>query len=118
MAFRDILTNRDSSNQVHTATDRATGKKLAVKVQHRGLRETSAGDVAALVGVVHLLGRMFPRDFAFSWLADEIAPHLPLELDFVHEARNAERCARALREAGLGGTGGSPEATLYDVVVR
>ena len=28
------------------------------------------------------------------WVVDELAPHLPLELDFVHEAANLERCKR------------------------
>ena len=27
-------------------------------------------------------------------VVDEIAPHLPLELDFLHEAQNLERCRR------------------------
>ena len=29
---------------------------------------------------------------AAGWIVDELAPHLPLELDFVHEAANLERC--------------------------
>ena len=83
--------------QVHVAYDKATGRKLAVKVQHRGLRETSRGDLYALVSVVHWAERVFADSFTYGWLADEIAPHLPKELDFVNEGRNAERAAHALQ---------------------
>lgn len=75
--------------QVHVATTRQ-GHKLAVKVQHCGLRETSRGDLLNLVTAVRLAERWIP-DFSLGWLADEIAPHLPKELDFVNEGRNAEK---------------------------
>ena len=75
--------------QVHRATWR--GRAVAVKVQHRGLAETSRGDLDACALAVSIMGRVFP-DFKLGWLVDEIAPHLPKELDFRHEAEN---CARA-----------------------
>ncbi|KAH8048168.1 hypothetical protein JL720_15881 [Aureococcus anophagefferens] len=75
--------------QVHRATWR--GAQVAVKVQHRGLAATSAGDLDACALAVRAMAWAFP-DFKLSWLVDEIAPHLPLELDFEHEAGN---CARA-----------------------
>ena len=77
--------------QVHRATWR--GAQVAVKVQHRGLAATSAGDLDACALAVRAMAWAFP-DFKLSWLVDEIAPHLPLELDFEHEAGN---CARARR---------------------
>ena len=77
--------------QVHRATWR--GEQVAVKVQHRGLAATSAGDLDACALAVRAMAWAFP-DFKLSWLVDEIAPHLPLELDFKHEAGN---CARARR---------------------
>jgi aarF domain-containing kinase len=86
--------------QVHVAYEKGTGRKLAVKVQHRGLRETSVGDLHNLVTVVRLAERFFPN-FSYGWLADEIAPHLPKELDFANEGRNAERAARNLQQSGL-----------------
>ena len=86
--------------QVHVAYEKETGRKLAIKVQHRGLRETAVGDVWNLVMVVRLAERLFPN-FSYGWLADEIAPHLPKELDFVNEGRNAERAARNLARTGL-----------------
>ena len=44
--------------QVHVAYDKATGKKLAVKVQHAGLRETSAGDIFAVTCVVRVIDKL------------------------------------------------------------
>lgn len=84
--------------QVHIAEK--DGKKLAVKVQHRGLRETSKGDLLALEGVVRLVDRLFD-DFKWGWIVDEIAPNLPKELNFQHEGRNAELAALHIRKAGL-----------------
>eukprot|EP00802_Teleaulax_amphioxeia_P009485 Tamp_09502.p1 GENE.Tamp_09502~~Tamp_09502.p1 ORF type:complete len:492 (-),score=58.02 Tamp_09502:375-1850(-) len=69
-------------------------RKVAVKVQHLGLRDTAEGDVAAVSLVVSALTGAFPG-MPLWWLADEIAPHLPVELDFQQEAENVKRC-RAL----------------------
>jgi hypothetical protein len=86
--------------QVHVAYEKETGRKLAVKVQHAGLRETSKGDVFAVTTVVRLIDSLF-EDFTFGWIADEIAPNLPKELDFEREGRNSEKAAAYLLEAGL-----------------
>lgn len=82
--------------QVHVAYD-DLGRKLAVKVQHRGLKETARGDVQNLVFAVEQAER-FLEDFSFGWLAEEIAPNVPKELDFSNEGRNAERAAKHLYE--------------------
>jgi aarF domain-containing kinase len=60
-------------------------------VQHNRLRETSTGDVDAVSAMVAVLSWAFPR-MPLWWLADEIAPNLPIELDFTREADNARRC--------------------------
>ena len=86
--------------QVHVAYDKETGKKLAVKVQHRGLRETSVGDILAVTWAVRVVDALF-EEFTFSWIADEIAPHLPKELDFRREGMNAERASADLKKTGL-----------------
>ena len=64
-----------------------------MKVQHRGLRETSVGDLALCGAAVGVFGKLFPA-FRMQWVVDEIAPHLPRELDFVAEAANCRRCAK------------------------
>ena len=86
--------------QVHTAYCKSSGKKLAIKVQHRGLRETSRGDLIAMTAAVRLAELLFD-DFNLGWLVDEIAPHLPRELDFNVEADNAERASAHLSGTGL-----------------
>ena len=86
--------------QVHVAYCKKTKKKLAVKVQHRGLRETSAGDLFAVTRVVRVIDAMF-TDFTFCWIADEMAPQLPKELDFLLEGRNAEKADLHVKKMGL-----------------
>jgi predicted unusual protein kinase regulating ubiquinone biosynthesis (AarF/ABC1/UbiB family) len=86
--------------QVHVAYDKHSKEKLAVKVQHRGLRETSQGDIHAVCLVVAILDALF-QDFTFGWIADEMAPQLPKELDFTREGKNAEKAAADLKLSGL-----------------
>jgi len=93
--------------QVHVAYEKNTGRKLAIKVQHRGLRETCRGDLLALTSVVHAL-EFFFKDFNFGWIADEIAPNLPMELDFTKEGRNAERASSYLAKR---------QSQAHDVVI-
>lgn len=83
--------------QVHVAYDKSTGRKLAIKVQHKGLRETCRGDIVALHTVVRLLESFF-EDFNFGWIADEIAPQLPKELDFQNEGKNSEIAASFIQQ--------------------
>lgn len=80
--------------QVHLARDAQTGKKLAVKVQHRGLRETSNVDIATIEFVVKAVKRFTGVDYL--WLVEEVQENLPTELDFLIEAANSERCASNL----------------------
>mmetsp|Transcript_34493 Transcript_34493/g.38634 ORF Transcript_34493/g.38634 Transcript_34493/m.38634 type:complete len:631 (-) Transcript_34493:85-1977(-) len=86
--------------QVHVAYCKETKKKLAVKVQHRGLRETSAGDLFAVTRVVRVIDSIL-KDFTFGWIADEMAPQLPKELDFVREGENAEKATVHVNKTGL-----------------
>jgi aarF domain-containing kinase len=86
--------------QVHTATCKQSGKKLAIKIQHRGLRETSKGDLFALTAVVRIAERLFD-EFNLGWICDEIAPNLPKELDFTNEGKNAEAASAHLQKSGL-----------------
>ncbi|KAK9823333.1 hypothetical protein WJX72_001997 [[Myrmecia] bisecta] len=80
--------------QVHVAHT-FDGQKLAVKVQHSGLRDTSSADVATIEVLVKVVHWLLP-DFNYSWLVDEAKESLPKELDFHQEAVNAERCRRNL----------------------
>jgi len=80
--------------QVHKAVTK-DGRTLAVKVQHRGLREACKADVATVAAIASAAKLLFDG-FDLSWLVDEIEANLPKELDFLSEAENAERCQRNL----------------------
>ena len=86
--------------QVHTAICKQTGKKLAIKIQHKGLKETSKGDLFACSTVVGIAEQLF-EDFNFGWICEELTPQLPKELDFTNEGKNAETAATHLESTGL-----------------
>ncbi|CAE6478417.1 unnamed protein product [Rhizoctonia solani] len=76
--------------QVHIARDRATGQHVAVKLQHPDLEEFAEIDITTATISLALVKRFFPT-FEFSWLGEELATNLPLEMNFVHEAQNTAR---------------------------
>lgn len=80
--------------QVHKATLK-DGTTVAVKVQHREVRAHSFIDIVTMELLVKIVDRVFP-EFSFLWLAEETKRNLPLELDFVNEAKNAERVSGML----------------------
>lgn len=76
--------------QVHVGRERATGKKVAVKLQHPHLEEFAEIDMATATWCLAWIKTLFP-EFEFTWLGEEMRQNLPLELDFRHEAGNAAR---------------------------
>lgn len=98
--------------QVHVARDRQTGKKVAVKLQHPSLADFCDVDMAmvefclgkCVQQLVYVLvspmiplalawvKKIFP-EFEFTWLGEEMRENLPKELNFIHEASNAEHLA-------------------------
>lgn len=82
--------------QVHAATTH-DGQKVAVKVQHDHLTDTSVIDIATVDLLVNALHYIFPT-FDYRWLVDEIRESAPKELDFLCEAANSERCLDNFRK--------------------
>lgn len=76
--------------QVHLATIKETGEKVAVKVQHPGLAKWSRLDLALTRLTFTTLKRFFP-EYDLEWLSSEMEISLPQELDFQCEAENAMR---------------------------
>jgi aarF domain-containing kinase len=76
--------------QVHVATFKETGQKVAVKVQHPTLAEWVPLDLALTRLTFSTLKRFFP-EYDLEWLSREMDLSLPMELDFRHEAENAMR---------------------------
>lgn len=75
--------------QVHIATLRLTGEKVAVKMQHPLLAEFVPLDVYLIQTVYELITKVFP-EYPMTWLSDELRSSIFVELDFVNEAENAQ----------------------------
>lgn len=75
--------------QVHLATIRESGKKVAVKVQHPELQAWAPLDLALTRYTFSTLKRFFP-EYDLEWLSSEMEVSLPKELDFQEEAENAK----------------------------
>jgi aarF domain-containing kinase len=76
--------------QVHLATVKESGQKVAVKVQHPGLAQWAPLDLALTSFTFSSLKRFFP-EYDLEWLSSEMELSLPQELDFEREAENAMR---------------------------
>ncbi|KAJ5655496.1 hypothetical protein N7507_007446 [Penicillium longicatenatum] len=87
-SFEPLPTGAASLAQVHIATLRETGQKVAVKVQHPALAEWVPLDLALNRFTFSMLKRFFP-DYDLEWLSKEMDLSLPIELDFRMEAQNA-----------------------------
>lgn len=93
--FDEIPLASASLAQVHRAID-PNGRHLAVKVQHRGLRETSQVDLATIDALATVVRWLEPAA-DYRWLVEEADANLPKELDFQNEAANAQRCAALIQ---------------------
>jgi ubiquinone biosynthesis protein len=78
--------------QVHQAR-RSDGREVAVKVQYPEIARLVQGDLGNLRVLFRAVG-LLERDFDLMPLVDELAAHVPRELDFASEGRNAETVAR------------------------
>ncbi|KAK2609257.1 hypothetical protein QQS21_002191 [Conoideocrella luteorostrata] len=76
--------------QVHLATLKDSGRKVAVKVQHPDLEAFAPLDLALTKYTFSTLKRFFP-EYDLEWLSSEMEVSLPKELDFQEEAHNAGR---------------------------
>ncbi|KAL2258211.1 hypothetical protein VTK26DRAFT_8571 [Humicola hyalothermophila] len=76
--------------QVHLATIKETGQKVAVKVQHPSLEQWSKLDMSLTSFTFSALRRFFP-EYDLEWLSSEIEVSLPQELNFECEAANSRR---------------------------
>ncbi|KAK4575390.1 hypothetical protein LTR86_001244 [Recurvomyces mirabilis] len=88
--FESLPIGAASLAQVHIATLKETGEKVAVKVQHPSLDEWSKLDLWLTSFTFKTLRYWFP-EYDLTWLSDEMEYSLPKELDFREEGRNAQR---------------------------
>ncbi|XP_040266838.1 aarF domain-containing protein kinase 1 isoform X2 [Bufo bufo] len=90
--FEETPLGAASLAQVHRAVLR-DGQTVAVKVQHPKVRKQSSRDIL----IMEVVKAVFPQ-FEFMWLVEEAKKNLPQELDFLTEARNAEKMAHMVRK--------------------
>ena len=74
--------------QVHRARTH-DGRRCAVKVQYPNIEGLVRADLRNLMLTLRILARLEP-DFDFQVIAGEILKYIPMELDFLNEARNSD----------------------------
>jgi len=84
--------------QVHKAT-LPDGRQVAVKVQYPDIAALVELDMRSVTFFVEWLARLEPR-FDFRFVVKELRRYIPLELDFVHEAKNAEMVGKNFTDRG------------------
>ena len=87
-SFEPLPIGAASLAQVHIATVRETGERVAVKVQHPTLDEWAVLDLKLTHFTFATLKRWFP-EYDLTWLSEEMEVSLPQELNFNLEASNA-----------------------------
>jgi aarF domain-containing kinase len=95
--FQEVPIASASLAQVHVAKSKVDGKKLAVKIQHLDLRETSRMDVWMIGFLINALYWKYPS-VDYRWLVEEVKANLPRELNFLLEGENAEKCQKMMSE--------------------
>jgi predicted unusual protein kinase regulating ubiquinone biosynthesis (AarF/ABC1/UbiB family) len=93
--FNDVPIASASLAQVHRARLH-DGRDVAVKVQYPEIAGLVSTDIRNFAFLVAILARLEPN-FDFRVLVDEVTKLVPLELDFLNEASNAERMAELLK---------------------
>ncbi|ABN65672.2 predicted protein [Scheffersomyces stipitis CBS 6054] len=83
--------------QVHIATLRESGEKVAVKIQHPSLQEFVPLDVFLTKTVFELMYKFFP-EYPLTWLGEEMQSSIFIELDFTKEAENAQKTAAYFKD--------------------
>jgi predicted unusual protein kinase regulating ubiquinone biosynthesis (AarF/ABC1/UbiB family) len=92
--FDDVPIASASLAQVHRARLH-DGRDVAVKIQYPEIAQIVATDIRNFAFLIGVLARLEPN-FDFRVLVDEVTKLVPLELDFLNEASNAERMAVCL----------------------
>jgi aarF domain-containing kinase len=81
--------------QVHRARLH-DGREVAVKIQYPDIERVVRDDLANFAFFVRVLARL-ERNLDLTVFIDEVRKYVPLELDFLNEARNATRMRECLR---------------------
>ncbi|MBI5740606.1 MAG: AarF/ABC1/UbiB kinase family protein [Nitrospirae bacterium] len=93
--FEEVPVAAASIAQVHRATLK-TGEKVIVKVQRPDIREIIQDDITILNAIARLMLKYIPESRLFDpeGIVNEFSKTVRKELDFIAEARNAQRFKR------------------------
>lgn len=83
-----------SIGQVHQAIDK-TGRRLAVKLQYPGIRDSIDSDVDSVAGLLSLF-RLVPDKAVLAPLFEQAKRQLHEEANYLHEAEHGRQYARCL----------------------
>lgn len=72
------------------------GDDVAVKVQYIDLQKRFHGDIGTILFLQDVIAFVH-KNYNFGWIIRDLRRSLEYELDFIHEADNAERCANDLK---------------------
>jgi ubiquinone biosynthesis protein len=94
--FDNVPTAAASIAQVHNATLKS-GEKVIVKVQRPDIREILETDISILGVITRLMVKYVPESRIFNpvGIVDSFSKTVRKELDFIAEARNAQRFRRS-----------------------
>lgn len=73
------------------------GNDVAVKVQYIDLQKRFRGDIGTILFLQDMIA-FIHKNYNFGWIIRDLKKSLQMELDFVNEAANAERCAKDLEK--------------------
>ncbi|KAG2491437.1 hypothetical protein HYH03_010223 [Edaphochlamys debaryana] len=99
--FNRRATAAASLAQVHHAVLK-DGREVAVKVQYPGLASSVTADLTTMRVLALAAGALFPA-IRLTWLYEEMAAKLEVELDFRNEVANSNRFRKVLQDAGEAG---------------
>lgn len=97
--FEEIPVAAASIAQVHNATLK-TGEKVIVKVQRPDIHQTIQDDITILNAIARLMVKYIPESRLFDpeGIVNEFSRTVRKELDFITEAKNAQRFKRNFTE--------------------
>ncbi|XP_020815935.1 uncharacterized aarF domain-containing protein kinase 5 [Drosophila serrata] len=71
----------------------SSGEQVAIKVQYNDLQKRFISDLGTIIFLQDIV-EFFFKDYNFGWILNDLRKNLVLEMNFVQEGQNAERCAR------------------------
>ncbi|KAH8296560.1 hypothetical protein KR054_007969, partial [Drosophila jambulina] len=74
-----------------------SGERVAVKVQYNDLQKRFISDLGTIIFLQDIV-EFFFKDYNFGWILNDVRKNLVLEMNFLQEGQNAERCARDMQK--------------------